>query len=395
MMDGVGQFAKEQNQVHAVIIGAGVIGLACAYALARAGASVRIIEQHLPGAGQSTRTGGGIRLSHGAPINVVLTRMSLPFWKGFEARFGIDPQYRQTGHLFLTNSAGRVEALCDQAKWHEEVEVPSELLSNEEIRRRWPQLKMLEFVTGSHCAVGGYLNQHSVVQGLAQGAMAARCTLLTGTRVEGLLMEAGRVEGVMTSRGEARAGLVVNAAGPAAGRIAAFAGLSIPFVSRRHELLVVRPQRPVPDDTPWLIDLDTEVHLRPDGQGRALIGGFLGADEAADPEHYAREYSPDWADRVRVAAADSFGLSAPDCEIVEGWAGLYPGTLDYLPVVEVSMPGLITAAGFSGTGLMHAPAVGQLVAGLATGDEPPGLDLSALSSARFKEGPGVAEQTGF
>ena len=59
------------------------------------------------------------------------------------------------------------------------------------------------------------------------------------------------------------------------------------------------------------------------------------------------------------------------------------------------MPGLVTAAGFSGTGLMHAPAVGRIVAGLAAGDETPGLDLAELSSSRFQEGPGVAEQTGF
>ena len=78
-----------------------------------------------------------------------------------------------------------------------------------------------------------------------------------------------------------------------------------------------------------------------------------------------------------------------------GWAGLYPGTIDYLPVLEQSMPGLVTAAGFSGTGLMHAPAVGQIVADLICGRSIDGIDISCLQSSRFDNQPTVAEFTGF
>jgi len=216
-----------------------------------------------------------------------------------------------------------------------------------------------------------------------------------GVRVEDVLIQDGGVQGVTTTTGPFSTKFVVNAAGPEAGVIAGYAGLEIPFVSRRHELLIVQPTQPVPDVLPWLIDTDRQVHLRPDGGGRALIGGFMGRNESTDPQFYAREYSADWARRVRVEVSKAFGLTEPDCEIVEGWAGLYPGTFDYLPVLEESLPGLITAAGFSGTGLMHAPAIGKIVADMVSGRTPDGIDISSLGSGRFSKLSSVAETGGF
>lgn len=78
-----------------------------------------------------------------------------------------------------------------------------------------------------------------------------------------------------------------------------------------------------------------------------------------------------------------------------GFAGLYPGTFDYLPVLEESLPELITAAGFSGTGLMHAPAIGEIVADMVSGRTPGGIDISSLGSGRFSKPSSVAETSGF
>lgn len=376
-----------------LIVGAGIIGLACAHALLHAGRSVTIVDRHLPGAEQSTKTGGGIRLLHGAAVTTELTRRSMPTWQHFEERFGADPHYRETGHLFLTSAAAGEAALQRQATAQAALGVPLELLTGAEVAQRWPQLRGTRFTAGLHCPVGGYLNQHRVVCGYVRAVQAAGGVVLPGTRVEDLVVEADRVVGARTTAGVLQAGHVVNAAGAAAGAIAAMAGIEIPFESRRHQLLIVRPQAAVPDTTPWLIDVDAQVHLRPDGDGRALVGGFLGHDEPTDPERYDRDYDNGWARRVREAAAASFGLVERDAAIIQGWAGLYPGTVDYLPVLEVSRPGLVTAAGFAGTGLMHAPAVGQIVTDLLDGRPP---DLPAdLGRARFAHATGAVERTGF
>lgn len=378
-----------------LIIGGGIIGLAIGHALAEKGTRVRIIERYLPGTGESTRTGGGIRLSHGSAINIALTRESLPVWQRFESRLGIDPLFRQTGHLFLTSNPSHLRALREQAVWQESQGVTSDILDKGDITSQWPHLSEIPFAAGSHCATGGYLDHHRVIHAYTRAFEAHGGTIECGVRVEDLVGDGERITGVVTSKGTYSAKHVVNAAGPGAGRIAAMAGLSIPFVSRRHELIIVRPDFPVPDDTPWLIDLDAQVHMRPDGDGRALVGGFLGRDEPCDPSDYERTLSPEWTDRVLEVASTSFGLVAADCPVVDGWAGLYPGTRDYQPVLECSYPGLITAAGFAGTGLMHAPAVAGIVRDLINGDTTDLIDLDALASSRFEHQDEIMETTGF
>lgn len=378
-----------------VIVGAGIIGLASAHALLQADASVRIVDRALPGTGESTKTGGGIRLAHGSRTNVVLTQLSLPTWTGFEAMTGIDPGNRRTGHLFLTSDDVGEAQLRAQAEFLATLDVEVDILDRNEIGSRWRHLRRMAFETGSYCETGGYLDHHRVIQGYVRVVEAAGGVISTGSPVGGVLIDGGRVAGVATTSDDFTADHVVNAAGPNAGEIAALAGLRIPFVSRRHELLIVDPQRPVPDETPWLIDIDDQVHLRPDGDGRVLIGGFLGRDDPVDPVGYDKTLSDAWSKQVRQVAAQSFGIVDATSAIVQGWAGLYPGTRDYQPVLEASMPGLITAAGFSGTGLMHAPAVGQMVADLVARGSTTALDISDLRSARFDEDRTVVEGTGF
>lgn len=378
-----------------LIVGAGIIGLACAHALLQEGASVRIIERGLPGGGESTKTGGGIRLTHGSETNVVLTQLSLPTWTGFAAEFGVDPGYRRTGHLFLTSDNESSAQLRSQAEWLETLGVRSELLTREDIGKTWPHLSRMAFELGSYCETGGYLDHHRVIQGYVRAVEARGGIIVAGSRVDGVLKEDDRVSGVETPDGLFAAHHVVNAAGPNAPVIAALAGLQIPFVSRRHELLVVQPRSPVPDETPWLIDIDQQVHMRPDGEGRALVGGFLGRDDPVDPFRYDRTLSETWSQQIRSTAARSFAIIDETCAVLDGWVGLYPGTADYQPVLEVSMPGMITAAGFSGTGLMHAPAIGQIVADLVLKGSTTALEISDLRSTRFGEERTIVERTGF
>ena len=123
-----------QKTYDVIIIGAGIIGLACAYELSQAGATVCIVEKHLPGAGQSTKTGGGIRLAHNSKINVALTQMSLPVWNSFESLFGIDPRYREFVHLFMSSEQKIKQTFENQLKWHSDFNCPSIILDANQLR---------------------------------------------------------------------------------------------------------------------------------------------------------------------------------------------------------------------------------------------------------------------
>ena len=390
----VGKSSSHKSQTSdVVVIGAGIIGLAIAYSLLRAGKSVRIIERSKPGIGQSTKTGGGIRLAHGSELNIQLTQLSFDTWLNFEEYFNIDPFYRTTGHLFLTAESENV--LLSQAALLERMKVDYDLLSTSQMSSYWPQLSSMNFSKGLYCKEGGYLDQHRVIKGYVDTVVSNGVKLLTGTQVDGLLKVNERISGVTTSAGEFHAEWVVNAAGPYAGEVADLAGCQIPFVSRRHELLVLEESAAVPEEIPWLIDMDRQVHMRPDGSGRALIGGFLGHDEAIDPNTYDPELSEEWSKEVRREASHSFCITNPQSKVLKGWSGLYPGTIDYMPVIDETLPGLVTAAGFSGTGLMHAPIVGEIVADLTSSTKRHDVDISSLSSTRFTKDSQILESTGF
>lgn len=388
---------SQRQSFDVIVVGAGAIGLACAYSLQKSGASVCVFDQQLPGSGQSTRTGGGIRLAHGSAINVELTKLSLPTWRNFAAEFGVDPEFHEIGHLFLSNRQTNPESGKESAVQPPVYSGTTRCLDTAVVQAQWPRLKDLHFTVAHHCKAGGYLDHYKVIQGYQETVKRNGVDIRWPVGIEGLLMDRThqKVCGVRTKQGDFFATLVVNAAGTGAGNVAGFAGLSIPFRSRRHELLIVCADITGPEDMPWLIDVDKQVHLRPDGPGRALIGGFLGRDEVVDPDRYIGENDRAWVGEVRIAAAEAFGLTDRNCKILAGWAGLYPGTLDYMPVLELSLPGLITAAGFSGTGLMHAPAIGQIVSSLAQGKPVEAFDVSSLAASRFNSQSAAREHTGF
>ena len=384
-----------QNKSDVVIVGAGILGLACAEQFARLGQSVTILDRHLPGAGQTTRTGGGIRLAHGSDLNIRLTLRSLPVWKQFSETFGVDPGFRETGHLFMTSKPEQIDSFQSQIALQNQLGVNSDLLDRDQIVQRWPQLKSISASHALSCGIGGYLDHHQVVDGYMRKILSMGVRMELGHRAERTIQEAGRVVGVETSRGEFLTQLVINATGPLAGHFTTQVGGRDPFVSRRYELIIVAPKKPVIDSTPWMIDVDRQVHLRPDGGERALMGGFLGSDTARDPQRFNKDYTDNWADQVRRVASTAFAVTERDCPIVTGWAGLYPGTVDYLPVAEVTVPGMITIAGLSGTGLMHAPAIAEIAWDLSTGSDTTWIDAKALSSERFKSTEGQLESTGF
>jgi len=375
-----------------VIIGAGVIGLSCAYNLLKSGEKVTLLERGHPGCGQSTRTGGGIRYLHGTRENISMSLLSELFWKNFESEFNVDINYQVTGHLFLTSNRQKSKELCSID--------PDGLLNltaldQSQIKTKWPYLGQLIQEYGIYCPIGGYLDHKKVIDGLISGFHKLGGKLRTGVEVNKITLMDNYKYRVTSSEGIIEANIIINCAGAHAGQFGRYSRAQQSFTSRHHELLIVRPTKPFPDSCPWLIDIDNQVHTRTDGDGRALVGGFLGSNEATELQGYNFPISKGWRQRVLFAAEKSFGLIDRNSEVLQHWGGLYPGTVDYQPVIEEKEPGLFTAAGFSGTGLMHAPAAGMIIRDLVKFGRSKKIDLAAFSSQRFETFKSVSEKTGF
>jgi sarcosine oxidase, subunit beta len=377
-----------------VVVGAGLVGLFCAWFLARRGLRVVVLERKTPGAGSSLRNGGGVRSQWGTATNIRLSILSQPFWAEFEDRFGVDVAFRRIGYLFLARTPDALGELTRQVTLQRQLGVDSEILTTSDIGTRWPSLAGLDLVGASFCAGDGFLNQHRVVHGLTIAAEAAGVVIECGTDVVGVDMAAGRIAAVRTTAGTINTELVVNCAGAWAPRIAELVGISLPIRARRVELLLARPVQPLPVDLPWLID-SGQVHIRPDIDGRVQVGGFLGNDETVDPATFDHDADPSWIEAVLEQVALRLGISIHRSSLIESWAGLYPSTPDQHPIVAQTEVGMVIVGGFAGAGLMHSPAAGLLATELIVDGGINSIEPDPISLHRFSRPVAVAERTGF
>ncbi len=127
--------------------------------------------------------------------------------------------------------------------------------------------------------------------------------------------------------------------------------------------------------------------------GLVLVGGFLGHELPADPDGYSPRADPDWTRDVLAVAGRVFGVVDHNASVRHGWAGLYPTTPGRHPIIDRLADGLYAALGFSGTGLMHAPAAGQLIGQLILDGEISSVDSAPFGASRFSA-PVAAEHTG-
>jgi len=381
-----------------VVCGGGIIGMAAAHALAERDAEVVVCEAGSLGAGNTERSVGGIRTQFSTRVNVELSLASLPVWASFEERFGVDIAYRQPGYLFLAREPGTAEALREAVATQQAAGADSELLSPAEARDRCPELRADRYTVGSYAATDGFADPHLALQGYATAAREAGAEIRTRTPVTGVTVdgEAGDVAAdvrVETPDGSVDADLFVNATGAWAGRVGRLAGIDLPVEPKRRQVAVVDPTTPVPESAPLTIDLDSGSYFRPEREGRALVGGhFSDDDPAVDPDGYDGDMDLEWAVTATERAAGTAGYFGPETRIRRGWAGCYAVTPDDHPVIEVSRPGVVTAAGFSGHGFQHAPATGRIVAQLCLDGAASLVDVSGLSRDRFDDGGGLRER---
>ena len=388
--------------MHVVVCGGGIVGLAAAYYLADRGADVTVCEAGSLGSGNTDRSAGGIRTQFSTPVNVDLSLASLDVWTHFEEWFGVDIAHRQSGYLFCARDSDTAETLRESAAMQQDRGVPVEVLDPDAAREHVPELHADRYAVATFSPVDGFADPHLALQGFSTAAQDAGAEIRTHTPVTGVEISGGdsgsgtggpadvRVE---TPDESIVADFVVNAAGAWARRVGALAGVDLPIAPRRRQVAVVDPETPVPESVPLTIDLDSGSYFRPEREGQAIVGGqFASEDPDVDPDDYDTGMDLDWAVTAVERAGETAGYFGPDSGIVRGWAGLYAVTPDHHPVVEVSRPGVVTAAGFSGHGFQHAPATGQLVAELCLDGEASLVDVSGLDRERFERGAPVDEQ---
>jgi len=376
------------------VIGGGVIGLSVARELARAGVERVVVLEREPAVGQgsSSRANGGVRAQFTTKANIEFSRYSIGELERLEADSGL-LEFHQTGYLLMTGTETGARALREAWALQRSMGVETRWLTPEEVLELAPFVRAEGLVAGTFHHRDGFLDPHGVVSALRLEAGRLGVRILTGTEVTAIRRRQGLAGGFeLTTNGACealRARWVVNAAGPAAARVAALAGVDLPVEPVRRNLAFAREREPG-ELIPMCVDLDTGVLVR-----RELRGGFVLAwSDPADPPSSDTTVDPRFleglAQRVghRFPFAEDLPIDQRQC-----WAGLYPETPDHHAIIgEVAeTPGFIQCAGFGGHGVMHSPAAGKAVAELITRGRCDSFDLRPLRPSRFAEDDLVVE----
>jgi len=366
-----------------VIIGGGVMGASTAYHLAARGQkNIFLIEkEEFFGQGATGRCAGGVRYQFSTEINIRLSLASLPMLERFKEEIGQEVGYRKCGYLFALTKPDDVEYFQRNVDLQHKLGVPTEWLTGAEIRKRLPLMRFDDALAGTFNPKDGLVDPNSVVMGYIGAAQRMGVKALTGVEVTGLMVESGRLAGVQTTQGFVAAPIVVNAAGPWAGLVARMAGVGVPLVPIRRQMLTTTPLPELPPDFPFVIDFAQSLYFHREGQG--LLTGMSNADEKPGFDQNV----DDAFELVHMEAAIARLPLLEKAGLASHWAGLYEVTPDAHPIYgPTPVEGFYIVAGFSGHGFMHGPVSGKLMAEFILDDKTPTVDVSMLDLERFTEG---------
>ena len=371
------------------VIGAGVIGASVAYHLALRGRRdvVLLDRSSGPGQGSTGRATGGYRAQYATPINVRLSLLARAKLLRFEADTGIDPGFHQAGYLWLAATPAELAVLrAGQAVQHAEGLTEAVEVDAGEIARLNPALCLDEVAGGVYCPTDGFVRPTAILAGYLAAAERLGARLHWGVEATGFgRRRDGSVASVRTTQGDMEVTAVVNAAGPWAASVAAWAGVDLPVAALRRQVAVTTPFDRLPSDMPMTIFAGDGFHLRV-RDGRVLL---LWPTPGVTGRPFDDSVDPAWVEAVeakahrRVPVLREAAIDPGAC-----WGGLYEVTPDKHAILGPA-PGcanLFLANGSSGHGVMHAPALGHLLAEIICDGAATTFDVGPLRLSRFSEG---------
>ncbi len=371
-----------KNKAQVVIIGAGIVGSSIAYNLAKKGCKeIAVLEKEPYFAAWSTgKAAGGIRAQFANEINIKISLWSENIFEKFSQEMECDALYDQVGYLFLLSEPKDWETFQKNAELQKQLGLPVHLLTPEEVNKLVPELKTDDLLGATFCKKDGLVDPYEFCMGYINQAKKLGVAFEMETEVVGIGLNDGKISKVKTNKGDMEAKIVVNAAGAFAAQIGKMAGVEIPVYPIKRQITTTAPLDYIKPNFPMVVDFASGLYMHKESGG--LLLGW--ADKDTKPG-FDLSVDPNYTDQVLMKALYRMPI-LENAQISSSWAGLYETTPDNNAILgEVpEVEGFYLANGFSGHGVMHAPAVGILISELIL-EGKTSLDISELALERFRK----------
>lgn len=370
------------------MVGGGVIGASVACHLARRGVrDILLLDRGAgPGAGSTGRATGGFRAQFATRINVRLSLLAREKLGSFRDETGVDPGYVRAGYLWI---AGTDESL-DTLRAALTIQRSEGLLEAEEIGandvcRINPAVAGSGVVGGTWCPTDGFIDPLAILNGYLAAAERFGARIEWGVEVHAIVRgNDGKACELTTSAGRVSVDAVVNAGGAWAGRLDSGTRAELPVVPLRRQVAVSEPCDILPQGMPMTIFVENGFHLRVKA-GRIL---FLRPTPGVTGDPFDTTVEDDWVASVHSEAGSRLPrLRDVAIDRAACFAGLYEMSPDNHAILGPApwCDNLFLVNGSSGHGVMHAPALGQLLSEIICDGVASTLDVSALRPTRFSE----------
>lgn len=362
----------------AVVVGAGIVGAACAEALAAEGLSVVVLDSAFAGSGTTAAGMGHVVAMDDSPAQLALTALSVGLWRKRAAELPGDVEDDACGTLWVAADEEEMAAVRSKAGTYRAAGVEAEVLDARSLAAAEPNLR--PGLAGALLVPGDrVLYPPNGARWLLERARGLGAVVREGARATRLAPR--RVE---TEGGSIETGLVVNAAGAAAPALTP----GLPIEPRKGHLVItdraagfVRRQivelgylksahAPGPKNA-----ASVAFNVQPRRTGQLLVGSsreYVGWDASINGSLLAR----------MLARAFEFLPGLRTLSAIRTWTGFRPATPDKLPLVGLVEPGLAVAAGHEGLGITTSLGTARLLADLVVG-RTPAIDATPFAPARF------------
>lgn len=379
-----------KTKADVIVIGAGIVGNATAYYLAKKGKSVIVLEaSDYIGNGGSSRNGGGVRQSGRNPKELPLMVWGVKnLWPGLSEELGVDTEYTQEGNLRLGKTEAHIKILEKLTANAQKCGVDVKMIDAAEVRKINPY--MSDAVIGaSWCPTDGHANPLTTTLGFYKCARKLGADFITGAKVSKILVKGGKVCGVEAGYENGsqifEAENVVVAAGFESNAILNTVGITIPMKKKLLQCLVTEAQPKMFKQMLGTAMADFYGHQTK--HGSFVFGGHDGYEDYANPDFENNDYPPSTADFVSACTRGIIGYfpKLSNAKIVRAWAGYEDMASDGVCTVSKvdEVPGLYVECSFSGHGFGIGPSAAYNISELiCTGSCP--ADISTLRYNRFK-----------